>query len=272
MKQYILACLIIVSLFACNQKGGVSTNNTGENQINNHKLVYETAHKNRDIYTSIVALNYLLAEDSNNMDYTDSLARIYILNEMLEPGMKLAKKVLDKNPKNYKLKELYAMGQTYTNDLSGSYQSFKSLYEETKDAKYLYEMAKANINLGKTNDGLSQLDQIIGDQSITATIAGPTADGGVQNVNVRAAALLLKAQWEASKQNYNGAQNFINKSLAVAPDFQAALYLKEQLKAALNQSKTAPAPRQMQPSVGNTPSTGGFNEGYEEWKRRQGMK
>ena len=100
--------------------------------------LYERSLALTDYGTALVALNMMLLEDSTNMEYTDSLARLYMRSGNFDAGLSLGKRVMAEDEKNYSLMELMATAYEYKGDppnLTKSYRNYKKLIRGSRRDK-----------------------------------------------------------------------------------------------------------------------------------------
>ncbi len=236
MKKNPVVIMVIVALTSC---GGPTKDGTASSYETNQEL-YNRALENNDFKTAAVALNYLLLADSTNLEYTDSLARIYLKARNFDAGLRLGQKVLDKYPDNYGLLELVAVAQGYTGEYIASLKNLKKLHEELGDITYVFMMAQVYVDQQNYSAALEKLDQVIADSGTGYFDAA--ASNGTQRVNIKAGAYYFKAQEALNKAQglndayYNQGVNYLKKALELAPDYEAALALAQEVQMIAQQS------------------------------------
>ena len=236
MKKFLVVIVVIVAVASC---GGPTHDGTASSYETNQEL-YNQALENNDFKTAAVALNYLLLADSSNLEYTDSLARIYLKARNFEAGLRLGQKVLDKYPDNYGLLELVAVAQGYTGEYIASLKNLKKLHEEVGDITYVFMMAQVYVDQQNYSAALEKLDQVIADSGTGYFDAAAT--NGTQRVNIKAGAYYFKAQEALNKAQglndayYNQGINYLKKALELAPDYEAALALAQEVQMIAQQS------------------------------------
>ena len=236
MKKNPVVIVVIVALASC---GGPTKDGTASSYETNQEL-YNRALENNDFKTAAVALNYLLLADSTNLEYTDSLARVYLKARNFDAGLRLGQKVLDKYPDNYGLLELVAVAQGYTGEYIASLKNLKKLHEELGDITYVFMMAQVYVDQQNYSAALEKLDQVIADSGTGYFDAA--ASNGTQRVNIKAGAYYFKAQEALNKAQglndayYNQGVNYLKKALELAPDYEAALALAQEVQMIAQQS------------------------------------
>jgi len=236
MKKNPVVIVVIVALASC---GGPTKDGTASSYETNQEL-YNRALENNDFKTAAVALNYLLLADSTNLEYTDSLARVYLKARNFDAGLRLGQKVLDKYPDNYGLLELVAVAQGYTGEYIASLKNLKKLHEELGDITYVFMMAQVYVDQQNYSAALEKLDQVIADSGTGYFDAA--ASNGTQRVNIKAGAYYFKAQEALNKAQglndgyYTQGVNYLKKALELAPNYEAALALAQEVQMIAQQS------------------------------------
>ena len=236
MKKNPVVIMVIVALTSC---GGPTKDGTASSYETNQEL-YNRALENNDFKTAAVALNYLLLADSTNLEYTDSLARVYLKARNFDAGLRLGQKVLDKYPDNYGLLELVAVAQGYTGEYIASLKNLKKLHEELGDITYVFMMAQVYVDQQNYSAALEKLDQVIADSGTGYFDAA--ASNGTQRVNIKAGAYYFKAQEALNKAQglndgyYTQGVNYLKKALELAPNYEAALALAQEVQMIAQQS------------------------------------
>jgi len=236
MKKFLLVIGALVALASCKRP----TNDGTASSYETNRELYTKALENNDFKTAAVALNYLLLADSTNLEYTDSLARIYLKARNFDAGLRLGQKVLDKYPDNYGLLELVAVAQGYTGEYIASLKNLKKLHEELGDITYVFMMAQVYVDQQNYSAALEKLDQVIADSGTGYFDAA--ASNGTQRVNIKAGAYYFKAQEALNKAQglndayYNQGVNYLKKALELAPNYEAALALAQEVQMIAQQS------------------------------------
>ena len=233
MQKIVLALCLISLMASCDTGDKVK-----KSQIELNKALYEKATSIQDDGTAIVALNYLLLHDSANLEYMDSLSRLYIRNRILNSGLLLGKKVMKAQPDNYKTLELISEAQMALGDYNDALINLEILHKNVGDVRYLYQMAIIDSEMKDVDAFDARLDQILIDPS-SANVEFPAVQG-MQTVDIKAAANFLKAQLHYNSGNLEQAMSYVKKSLAISPNFQSALVAFEQIQ----QDKKSPLAKQ----------------------------
>jgi len=223
MQKIVLIVVVLAMLTSCNYEQKAK-----KSRIDANKALYEQAKGLEDEATAIVALNYLLLEDSTNLEYMDSLSRLYIRNGVLNPGLSLGQKVMKVQPDNFKTLELIAEAQMALGKYPEAINNLENLHKEVGDVRYLYQLAIIDSEMKNAEKFDERLDRILIDPG-TATVEFPAVQG-MQEVDIKAAANFLKAQLHYNSGNMDQALSYVKKALAISPNFQSALVAFEQIQ------------------------------------------
>ena len=219
------ACILLA---ACNANTGSST----QSNFETNKALYERSIELTDYGTALVALNLMLLEDSTNMQYTDSLARLYMRSGNFDAGLALGKKVMAEDKKNYSLMELMATAYEYKGDppnLTTAYRNYKKLYEEVGGIKYLLKMAQVGMLQGSFDAAKKKLDDVVASPEV-AYIESPKSDGSIQMINVKAGAYMLLANYYFQVGNEKQGVQSLEQALKVEPEYEAARLMVQRLQ------------------------------------------
>jgi tetratricopeptide (TPR) repeat protein len=200
----------------------------------NSKKLLAQALKNKDYATAAFAYNNLLLADTNNLEWKDSLARIYIKSGNYEGGVALGEQVLVKQPKNLKLLELVGIGNGRLIKLDKSLANFNSLFVATNDYTYLYKMAGISYDNENYNMADSLADIMIAKADTSKKIIVQLPDGSDQIVPLVAACYNMKGAILADLFDKTGNPEHVKnsiplfeKAIQIYPDFKfPKLYLQ----------------------------------------------
>lgn len=198
------------AIISCNKQSG-----------DNSKKLLERALKYKDFATAAFAYNKLLIKDTSNIEYKDSLARIYIRSGNYEGGAMLAEQVLSKNKSEKKLMELLGVAYEQLNNTEKSISIFNSLYKTTSDPVYLYKIAAMYFDNTMFEKADSIADYMIKNADTSKIININLPNGQSQTVPILAACYNMKgAIYAEGKSDLNNAIIYFNKALKISPDFQ----------------------------------------------------
>lgn len=197
-------------IFSCNK-----------NKYENSKALLNRALKYKDYATAAFAYNKLLLNDSNNMEYKDSLSRIYIRSGNYEGGVMLAEQVIKKNKSNIKLLELMGIAYEQLNNTTKSIDIFNSLFKSSNDYIYLYKISAIYFDNSMFEKADSLADYMISNADTSKRLSINLPNGQLQSVPILAACYNMKgAVFAEGKNDLRTAVEYFKKSLKIAPDFQ----------------------------------------------------
>jgi tetratricopeptide (TPR) repeat protein len=200
----------------------------------NSKKLLDQALKNKDYATAAFAYNNLLLTDTSNLEYKDSLARIYIKSGNYEGGVRLGEQVLVKQPKNLKLLELVGIGNGRLNNIDKAVANFNALFVASQDYTYLYKIAGMCFDSQKYNEADSLADIMIAKADTTKRIEVQLPSGESQSVpivaacyNMKGAILAEMADRTGNIEHIKNAVPYFQKALKIYPEFSfPRLYLE----------------------------------------------
>jgi len=245
---------LVLILFGCNTEKETGRVPESSDTRSNALDLYERARMLGDDQTAIVALNELLLQDSSNMRYKDSLARLYLRNGEHEPGLKVGAEVMASDWGNDALLELIAYAHEVTGESDKAIAGFNELYRSSKNISYRYEVAKIKYTIGESSEANVILKELAENNELTEEIEF-LAQEGTQKVSIQAAANFLMAQIALDRNQHGTAMNYLRAALASSPDFQQAQYGMQQLQTLMQQQREQRELQELQRKYGGG---GGF--------------
>jgi len=202
---------------------------------NNSKKLLSQALKNKDYATAAFAYNNLLLEDSTNLDYKDSLARIYIRSGNFEGGLRLGEQVIAKRPGNSKLLELISVANGQLKNIDKSIANLNTLFTTTKDYTYLYKISGVYFDNGQFQKADSVCDKVIEFADSSKNVEINLPNGSSQSVpilaacyNMKGAILTEMAEISQDGELVRKSIPYFQKAMQMAPDFAyPRLYLEK---------------------------------------------
>jgi tetratricopeptide (TPR) repeat protein len=227
-KSLLLLAVFTFFICACNST---------DKQLSQAEALYHQALENKDAATVKVSLNQLLLLDSTNIEYQDSLSRVYMRNGNFIAGLKYAELVYNAGKAKAKLKENMALAYQQVGETEKAEKFIDNLIEETGNYKYLYQKLVIQYENGNQIkfDSLSTdiLDQIESDSILAATsVPMPGPVSGVQQlVPIKAATLFLIGNNALErKQDVNVAVSYLKKSIEEFDQFEMPRYVLMELE------------------------------------------
>ena len=190
----------------------------------NSKKLLAQALKNKDYATAAFAYNNLLLADTNNLEYKDSLARLYIRSGNFEGGLRLGEQVMAKYPQNNKLLELMGVANEQSKKIDKAVANFNALFKASQNYIYIYKIAAICFDNDKFAEADSLADILIvqaADTSKKIDINLP--NGSTQKVSILAASYNMKGAILAELADRTGDVSKIEKAI---PYFQKALQIQ----------------------------------------------
>ena len=196
----------IAAFGGCKQQAGSGGSASGDARkeiIAHDKAILAHADIMKDPYTTLYATNSLLAYDTGNLKYTDTIAQLYGKLGMGEQAMKAAQKVLAKQPDNVTMIEILAGGYMALGNSDKAAELCEKLFDKTNKPKYLFNLGMIQIQdhakdrdfsaAEKTVSKIENHPDFLKDSAKVQTDAG----GPLQNVPLNACALYLRGVIDA---------------------------------------------------------------------------
>lgn len=249
MKKIILISLIAAtfSFAACKHHGnGKNTTVTDATdskkpeqieRINHNKKVYEMALAVHDNYTELNALYNIMADDTtNSMNNMDSIAQIYLRLNMGVPALKMAEKILEKQPENEKMLELKGEGDMSQGKFEEALNINRKLYDKTKKLKYLFDIANVQLQKGNMKDLNETLDKIKSnpDYEKDSIDVADNQTGMLQNVPAPAVMSYVEAMLAYRNKDIKTMYAKLKQAVTIFPDYINA---NRDIQAILQQSQ-----------------------------------
>ena len=223
MKHIIFILLLSIAFASCNNS---------KDDLAKAKKLYNLAVSNEDVPAARMALLQILCLDSTNVQYQDSIARLYIKGGNFKTGIKYAEEVYNRGKASIKLKESMAIAYQQNGDGEKSESFFASLLSETNDYKYKYQQLVIHFENGNQPmfDSLSRsiITEATQDSVIAATkidMPGPVSGIGQKVPIVAATYFLVGNNALEKRQDVNTAIKNLQESLRVYPDLEYSKYI-----------------------------------------------
>jgi tetratricopeptide (TPR) repeat protein len=228
MKKSLILITLSITLFACQN---------GNNDLEKAKALYKIAQENLDASTTKVALNQLILLDSTNLDYKDSLSRLYMATGNYQAGSKLGNEVYKSGKADNELKESLALSYQQLNKLDKAERMIDELWKSTKNYKYQYQKLVLSYNkrdmIGFDTLATSLLGTIEADSMVaktTVALRGPVT-GANQDVPLLAAVyFIIGNNAFDNEQNVQKSVAYFTKSIEVYNEFELARYSLQEIE------------------------------------------
>lgn len=229
MNKLALLAIVAVVFTACGD--------SKEKQMEQTKALYQSALKHSDPNTAVVALNKLLVLDPGNLEYRDSLCRTYLRGGNSKGGMAIAEEIQDSVKFDNSVMEMLGVAYQTSKDYQKSAKVFNKLFNNTKDYRYLYQVAA--LAYEKSNkmefDSLTNilLNDAVNDSLIARTLIdfpGPLS-GSPQYIPLEPATMFLKAKYAMDKsQDLATAIQYFRQSINLYEQFEMPWYYLQQIE------------------------------------------
>ncbi|MBC7426348.1 MAG: hypothetical protein H7321_07415 [Bacteroidia bacterium] len=150
----------------------------------------------------------------------------------------MTEKALKVNANNFKMLENAAVFDQMDGNFEIAQTKLQKCYEATKQSKYQYKLAENYAQMTQYKSSDSMLNLILAQDSSKNMMMeeAPRVEGGVQSVRLLAKVYLLKAKIASlvlgpkDPRVPKFQKEYVNLSLSIQPDYEEALYIKQQNK------------------------------------------
>ncbi len=255
MKKIILTSIMAgcLALISCKHHGkGTDTTTTSSStpaatsmdpvkaeRIAHNKAVYDMAAKVHDNYTQLNALYNIMADDTtNSLRNMDSVAEIYLKLNLGTPALKMAEKILAREPGNEKMLELKAEGDMSLGKNEEALNINRQLFDRTKKLKYLFNIANVQLQTNNMKDLNETLDKIKANpnyQTDSIEVAD-NQSGMLQKVPAPAVMSYVEAMLSYRNKDVKGMYAKLKQAVTIFPDYINA---NRDIQAIMQQSQRA---------------------------------
>ncbi|RYD80825.1 MAG: hypothetical protein EOP53_07510 [Sphingobacteriales bacterium] len=197
-----------------------------------NQRIFNEASANGDAYVALNATYAMLADDTGNTSkYLDTLSALYVRLNLVGPAMKVADKILVRDPDNEKMLDLRANAQMSMGNTGEAMNINRKLYEKDKKLKYLFQIASVQLSSRSFKDLEATLSQIEKHPDLnTDSLEVPTDQPGqVQKVPSKAAVAYVRGVVAGEKQNFPEAKRKFKQAVSIFPRFTMAQKYLEML-------------------------------------------
>jgi len=218
MKRFILATTVAISILtACNKGGNSQSATTTET----YRLLYGKSMKLKDLQTAIYAIQMILLTDSTN-GLRDSLPELYGAVNNIEACMLTNEETLKRYPNEEKFLNIKILYLQQLGDLDGQFLLLEKLYNKTKKAQYIAQMASLQLAGGQAKEAMKTIDFILAEykNNNTDSLDIFLDETNKQKVPVMAAAYNMKGYVYMQKKDIKNAKEMYFKALEIYPEFE----------------------------------------------------
>ncbi len=231
MNDKFLHCLLFICLFgsvkinAQQQNNDLSADSLKTNQLllNHEKNILETAQRYQDYTVTTSALYRLMAIDSKNTIWKDSLCTIYFRTGAYRQCLTIASELISIRPADQRLMAIIAFSEKNLGMVKEALVLYEKLYPLTGDLYDLYEIAGIQFSLkrlGECEQSVNKLINALTSEQITISLSYDLDQK--QMVPVKAAALNLKGVIMQEYGKKQEAIHYFEDALKIYPEFTLA--------------------------------------------------
>ncbi len=204
-----------------------------------YEKVYRQALSLGDFGTAVSACHMLIAEDSKNGNWRDSLLVVYFKSGNYISSHLLSGVLIQERPQDDRLLEISAVSLVQLGALREAISAYEQLYLRGKKVEHAYELANLQYQIKRLAEAeltLSNLSSVEMPDSLG--VRYPIKEGGSQVVNLKAAVYQLRGLVAYDLKQIDQATNYFKKALEIDPEFVVAKQNIEALTVNMNTKRT----------------------------------
>ncbi|MDP2175819.1 MAG: hypothetical protein Q8K70_07920 [Bacteroidota bacterium] len=232
MKQITkIACVLCLSAatlpsFAQNKKTSKKSPQASELAPlqNLHLSVYRNALQLSDYGSAIVALNYYLVANPNQLPYKDTLALLYLQTNQSVQAYTIVKQLQQEGRKSDMLTEILALSANALNQKTEATDAYQALYANTKNIQHGYALLQLQQQLKRVNEALFTCNMLLADTAINQATIAIADEKTKQEKAIALKAILynIKGLLAYENKEYDVSIASFKESLSIAPDYSVA--------------------------------------------------
>lgn len=190
-------------------------------KANAHDIkVYHQAAEYGDVGTAIYAIHSLLARDTSNIAYYDTLSMLYFESRNYPQAVQSAQRALAKDPDNEKLLQVVANSYKYMGRGDVALPYFLKLSEITNNPQFAYEAAVIEFYGKQYTEAEAAINKLLNSPaSENYSVGVPSGQGKEQPVPLRAALYNLLGYIKQNQEKPEEAKTAYQKALDLYPEF-----------------------------------------------------
>ena len=191
--------------------------------ISQYKMIYAQSIKYGDFSSASVAVFGILANDTANLGWKDTLAILFFARQAYSQALEIGKEVYSKQPDNTRILELIAVSEENLGDSKDALGYYEQLYAKTKDLYHLYQIISLQYELKRLAECSSNINDMVADpRSAKEEITLSIGQNQQQKVFYKAAALNIRGVMARELKQDDVAEQSFTQALQVNPDFALA--------------------------------------------------
>jgi tetratricopeptide (TPR) repeat protein len=216
MKR-ILCVLTLFAAFLANAQ----ENDSIPFELTKQSYIYGMAKKYNDPAVARMAIYNLLAYNPLSVQLIDTLAYMFYQYQQFASAAISAQDAIALDPNDLFATEIAALSFEKLGIKNRAVSYYEKLYLAENDLPTLYQVAFLQYELKRYGEASTNADVIIADaRSEKQMLLFPTADNRGQEIGMKVAVYRLKSLIELDKGNKEGAKEWLNKAIQLAPNFE----------------------------------------------------
>jgi len=219
-----LLLFISLSFLACNQEDFKS-------EFSQYKKeVYQQAMQNGDYKVATQAVYDILATQTAESVWRDSLALLYVQQKAYPQAIKISEQQTANNPNDTLMLKIQALSYKAIGDTKKSLEAYEKLYPLTQNVYHLYEIATTQYSMIRLQECLITAKAIHQHKGLSDARVNLTFNKQNQVVPLKAAVYNIQGVVARDLDKQAEARTFFEQALKIAPDFALAKGNLEEMK------------------------------------------
>lgn len=219
LQSIIVGICSVFILASCNNQP------SGPSAIETQKKVYKQATELGDFMTAASSLQMILALDSSQKNYLDTLANVYYTAHLYAPALKTCEKWNKTNAPSENILRIKGSSYEIIGNIDSAYEAYDKLFLMNPKNKYLFKVALFELLLGKQT-GFAKLDKVRAAKDLAQDSVEIfwQEQNFMQYVKLNAALTWLDAAMQIKSGNIPAAKKGLEMALLLDPNFEMARY------------------------------------------------
>lgn len=222
MRKYLVISLCFVSVFTLAQKVDQVPADSIPPEVAKKIFKYNLARQYNDAIGSRMAIYDLLAENPSHVGLRDTLALLFLEQQMYASAALVSQDVAIAVPEDMFAAEVAAVSFERLGVNNKALNFYERLFVNDPDnIARLYKIGFLQLDMKLYEEAMTSANQLIGHKLASeTTLLFNKSDGESQEISMKLAALRLKSLVEKGKGNNAEAIKYLEEILAENPDFE----------------------------------------------------
>ena len=217
MKFLVVLCMLFVSA-----KGMAQDSTYISNEYTKAVASYQLAQKFNDQEAIKQSLLDLMVLNGRDTTVLKTLAELYYNSRRYTSSALVALDYLEKYPGNLVATEIVALSYEQLRLYDKAIEYYQPMWLKTENVNILYQITYLQYSLKRYAEASNNLEIVQSKIKDEDKVQLTKANGEIQEVAFKAAALNLKALIAIEQGKNDEAKGYLNQAIQISPDFEAA--------------------------------------------------